>query len=383
MELATATGPDDPAPLAPARCPRPPRYPACGDARRLRRLAHQRLPAPFGPAANGSIVYSKDGDILARDAIDGTTRPLIATAETELADSLLAVGDAVSSFARSARSLDFCAATIDGQDRGPPPRRPVSQRGRHRLVARRVLDPRRRLEVDGLSHRFSIVRGGRLRGRGRLDLGMPAESPRLAAARRTAVVVPRSGRWQLGAVPGRMRSAPRRPGAGHARSHGAAVRGPGAGSGRRLASSHSIDSCRHPATATANRYPDPCRTDRRRRRRHRAADVRVQRQVGRGDGRPMAARWKADRVHATRRARTDTCRSPIPSRAHGPVTSRSATVTDGIGECAVHGRAGRSDLRWSTSGRTSTDWQVDVETGAAAKVDIGGEDLVFIQRRAP
>jgi Tol biopolymer transport system component len=43
----------------------------------------RRLPAPFGPAANGSIVYAADGDVFMRDAADGTTTPLITGPETE------------------------------------------------------------------------------------------------------------------------------------------------------------------------------------------------------------------------------------------------------------------------------------------------------------
>jgi Tol biopolymer transport system component len=40
--------------------------------------SQRRLPAPFGPAANGLMVYSKDGDIFAVDPVAGTRRPIVA-----------------------------------------------------------------------------------------------------------------------------------------------------------------------------------------------------------------------------------------------------------------------------------------------------------------
>jgi len=39
--------------------------------------SQRRLPPPFGPAANGSLVYSLDGDIYARSGIDGVERLVI------------------------------------------------------------------------------------------------------------------------------------------------------------------------------------------------------------------------------------------------------------------------------------------------------------------
>lgn len=43
----------------------------------------RRLPAPFGPAANGSIVYVSDGDVFVRSTVDGPSAPLITGPETE------------------------------------------------------------------------------------------------------------------------------------------------------------------------------------------------------------------------------------------------------------------------------------------------------------
>src|SRR5699024_182666 len=39
--------------------------------------SQRRLPAPFGPAANGIMMYSHDGDIFAIDAIGDTPRLLV------------------------------------------------------------------------------------------------------------------------------------------------------------------------------------------------------------------------------------------------------------------------------------------------------------------
>lgn len=47
-------------------------------------VGSQRLPQPFGPAANGLVVYSTGGDIYGRDAVDGTPRVLIGGPENEL-----------------------------------------------------------------------------------------------------------------------------------------------------------------------------------------------------------------------------------------------------------------------------------------------------------
>ena len=39
--------------------------------------SQRRLPAPFGPAANGLMVYSKDGDIFSVDPVSGTRRAIV------------------------------------------------------------------------------------------------------------------------------------------------------------------------------------------------------------------------------------------------------------------------------------------------------------------
>ena len=45
--------------------------------------ARQRVPAPFGPAKNGLIPYSQNGDIYVGDPLTGSTRLLVGSPETE------------------------------------------------------------------------------------------------------------------------------------------------------------------------------------------------------------------------------------------------------------------------------------------------------------
>jgi hypothetical protein len=47
--------------------------------------SQKRLPPPFGPAANGSLVYGLDGDIYARSGIDGVERLVIGGATDDFA----------------------------------------------------------------------------------------------------------------------------------------------------------------------------------------------------------------------------------------------------------------------------------------------------------
>lgn len=46
-------------------------------------VGSRRIPEPFGPAANGLVVYAESGDIYARDAVGGAPRLLIGGPETE------------------------------------------------------------------------------------------------------------------------------------------------------------------------------------------------------------------------------------------------------------------------------------------------------------
>jgi dipeptidyl aminopeptidase/acylaminoacyl peptidase len=56
-------------------------------------VGSQRLPHPFGPAANGLLVYSNSGDIYVRDAVDSPQRLLIGGPDTELIVGFSRQGD--------------------------------------------------------------------------------------------------------------------------------------------------------------------------------------------------------------------------------------------------------------------------------------------------
>jgi Tol biopolymer transport system component len=133
----------------------------------------QRLPRPFGPAANGEIVYSKGGDIYIRDAIDGASRPLIATEAQEVADSLSPLGTHVLIARFEADQLYLDVATIAGTDR-------VAVGGPFLNVNGIAWSPDESSlavahEINGTPS-ISIVRTDGSGSR-TLDLGMPADTP--------------------------------------------------------------------------------------------------------------------------------------------------------------------------------------------------------------
>jgi dipeptidyl aminopeptidase/acylaminoacyl peptidase len=135
--------------------------------------AQPRLPQPFGPAANGLVVYSKGGDILVRDSIRGTSRPLIATPKTEIADSLSPLGTHVLIVRPEGELLDFFAATIDGRNE-------VHLGGPYLDVDGIEWSPDEKAilvahKVGGIPS-ISIVQADG-RGARTLDLGMPANRP--------------------------------------------------------------------------------------------------------------------------------------------------------------------------------------------------------------
>ena len=135
--------------------------------------SRQRLPEPFGPAANGQIVYSKGGDIFIRDSINGASRPLVATSEEEASDSLSPLGTHVLAVTFKGEELYLASVPIAGGDQ-------VQLGGPFRNVAGISWSPDESSiaiahEVDGRSS-ISILNadgsGARI-----LDLGMPADTP--------------------------------------------------------------------------------------------------------------------------------------------------------------------------------------------------------------
>jgi Tol biopolymer transport system component len=77
----------------------------------------QRLPAPFGPATNGSIVYSTGGDISIVDPIDGTARIIVGGPTTDVGPIHSHDGTRVA-FLRlaSGNALRYMAIGADGGD---------------------------------------------------------------------------------------------------------------------------------------------------------------------------------------------------------------------------------------------------------------------------
>ena len=69
----------------------------------------RRLPAPFGPAANGLIPYVSNGDIYLGDPISGTSRPLVATPED----------DALPQFSPDGTRVAFIRSVDPGPNLGP------------------------------------------------------------------------------------------------------------------------------------------------------------------------------------------------------------------------------------------------------------------------
>ncbi len=66
----------------------------------------RRVPPPFGPAANGAVVYASDGDIYLRD-VAGMTRPIVAGPTV----------DVLPLFSRDGRSLAFLRLTQEPAER--------------------------------------------------------------------------------------------------------------------------------------------------------------------------------------------------------------------------------------------------------------------------
>jgi Tol biopolymer transport system component len=132
------------------------------------------LPAPFGPAANGLVVYSKGGDIFVRDALDGASRPLVSTSDHEIADSVSPLGTHVLVVVPDATdALQLDVVGIDGRDR-------VHIGGPYRNVTGMSWSPDESEiavsnEVGGIQTMTIVRTDGS--GERNLALGMPADTP--------------------------------------------------------------------------------------------------------------------------------------------------------------------------------------------------------------
>ncbi len=336
------------------------------------------LPDPFGPAANGLVVYSKGGDILARDTLDGMSRPLIATVNAEIADSLSPRGTHVLIVRPVGDLLDLFAATIDGKDE-------VHLGGPYLNVDGISWAPDESSvaiahDVDGLPS-ISIVQADGS-GERTLDLGMPANRPTwrppdgkqlsfrgqvdgnwglfLANADGTGVIQVPVTR-ELMEAPFEVLAPAWSPTGDRIAFHRLTdTPGNGNGNGFRIHVAE-IDAVGG-VTAQRTFVFDPTSDE------------------------EMDVQWLPDgkRIVFTRHDQgTDYVSIADPITG---ARSRDVEVTSSTREIAFlrvtlapDGKAFMVHLL-----ADSSDWLVDVETGSARKlVDLGGEDLVFIQRRAP
>ena len=121
--------------------------------------SHRRtLPAPFGPARNGAVVYDEGGDLFIADELSGDTRALVAGPETGLPGPVFSnQGDRVA-FVREAKA-DFQVMSVlpDGSGTGGARGAP-GRIQRHTVVARREppsSSTSRRRTITGF--RFAVV----------------------------------------------------------------------------------------------------------------------------------------------------------------------------------------------------------------------------------
>ena len=76
--------------------------------------SQKRLPPPFGPAANGDLLYSAGGDLYARNPITGQQRAVIVADGDQFAASYSPNGDLISYATAGAEGDHFMVANADG-----------------------------------------------------------------------------------------------------------------------------------------------------------------------------------------------------------------------------------------------------------------------------
>jgi hypothetical protein len=75
-----------------------------------------RLPAPFGLAANGGLVYVAAGDVVVRDTIDAPPRPIVTGPDVETAALYSPLGDRIAIFRQVEGGEDLWVGDANGQD---------------------------------------------------------------------------------------------------------------------------------------------------------------------------------------------------------------------------------------------------------------------------
>lgn len=336
------------------------------------------LPDPFGPAANGLVVYSKGGDILVRDTLDGASRPLIATVNTELADSLSPRGTHVLIVRPVGDLLDLFAATIEGKNE-------VHLGGPYLNVDGISWAPDESSvaiahDVDGLPSISVVQVDGS--GARTLDLGMPANRPawRPPEGKQLSFRGQVDGNWGLFLANGDGTDVVQVPVTRELMEAPYEVLAPAwSPTGDRIAFHRLTET---PGNGNGNGF------------RIHVAEIDAVGGVTAqqtfvfdpSSDEEMDVQWLPDgkRIVFTRHDQgTDYVSIADPLTG---ARSRDVDVTTSTRDIAF------LRVTLAPDGKTfmvhlladSSDWLVDVETGSARKVvDLGGEDLVFIQRRAP
>lgn len=155
----------------------------------------QRLPPPFGPAANGTLAFSVGGDIYVRDTATGTSRLIVGGPGIDLSPAWSPPGTGVAFLRETGSTVDLFVTSVDGSS-------VVRIGGPYSELTRMEWSPD--AAVLAVAHleagmpRISIVRadGG---GETDLDVGMPADTPawRPADGRQLAFRAEKDGTWGL------------------------------------------------------------------------------------------------------------------------------------------------------------------------------------------
>ena len=78
--------------------------------------SQRRLPEPFGIARNGAIVFEQAGDLLIADDLLGTSRPLVAGSDRDLAPSFSNQGDRIAFIRDVDEGIHLMSVRPDGSD---------------------------------------------------------------------------------------------------------------------------------------------------------------------------------------------------------------------------------------------------------------------------
>lgn len=78
--------------------------------------SQQRLPEPFGIARNGAIVFERDGDLFIAEDLLGTSRPLVAGSDRDLAPLFSNQGDRIAFIRDVDEGIQLMSVRPDGSD---------------------------------------------------------------------------------------------------------------------------------------------------------------------------------------------------------------------------------------------------------------------------